>query len=108
MDKSRESSTLELDGRDFDGIQVVSLEDAKPRSWIDAILDFLRTHHRIDAVGSLTIAVLAVESRSIGGCWSLIAVVSLTVVFATFVILIGRSDANGNKTSGSDDARTSS
>lgn len=107
MDGSCEGQPLEPDDRDFEGLRLVELEDARPRSWIEAVLDFLRTHQRADAIGALTIAVLAVECRSIGGSGPLLAVVSLTLAFATFVILIGRIDDNGHKASGSDDPRTS-
>jgi len=97
---SRDATPLLLDDRGFEGTQVLSLEDAKPRSWIEAVVNYLRPHRPSDAIGILTLGVLPAECYLVHDSWAQVTVTSLTVVFAVFVVLIGRSHGDRIEASG--------
>jgi len=103
MSGERESTPIYLDDSGFEGVRVINLEDSKPESWIAVGIDLLGSHRPLEAVALLTLAVLAIESYAIGAHWELVVVALVTVTFALFVIMIGRTNGR-SEASSSDDA----
>lgn len=83
---------LRVEIGDFQGIEVVELEDGDRKTAVAVLADFLKSRDRIDSIGSLTLIVLAVQAYSIQIPYALVVASLLTTLFASFVILIGRRD----------------
>jgi hypothetical protein len=84
---------------DFEDLHFTGLDIQIPRSWVKTLVDFLWKHDHANAIGLLTLTVAGVACWTVSHPVALVAVVSMLVAFATFVILIGRSHGNRRKTS---------
>lgn len=85
---------IRIDISDFEGLEVVGIEACGPKTLVEVLADFLNRRDRFDVIGCLALIVVAIQSRSIEYSPASVVVSVATMIFASFVILIGRQDVS--------------
>jgi len=85
----RQQDPIRPNVNDFEDLRVTGWDGPPPRSWVEAVVNFLRGLDRPALVGLSAMAVVGVASWRVGHPAAVVAVAALTLSFAAFLIWTG-------------------